>query len=63
MTDFNKKSAEDLTKLVSEKKEELRALRFDRAGAAKKNVKASLLARKEVARALTALNARKAVNA
>ncbi len=59
MTDFNKKSAEDLTKLVSEKREEIRSLRFSTAGTAKKNVKASFLARKEVARALTEINARK----
>ena len=63
MTDFNKKSAEDLTKIVGEKKEELRTLRFNLAGAANKNTKAALLARKEVARALTALNARKSANA
>lgn len=59
MNDFNKKSAPDLIKLVSEKKEEGRVLRFALAGSAKKNVKAALLARKEVARALTELNARK----
>ncbi len=58
MTDFNKKSAEDLTKIVGEKREELRALRFNLAGTANKNVKASLLARKDVARALTEINAR-----
>ncbi len=58
MTDFNKKSAEDLTKLVSEKREEIRSLRFSTAGTTKKNVKAVFLARKEVARALTLINAR-----
>ncbi len=59
MTDFNKKSTEDLTKLVSEKREEIRSLRFAAAGSAKKNVKVAFLARKEVARALTSINARK----
>ena len=59
MTDFNKKNTEDLIKLISEKKEEIRSLRFATAGTVKKNVKSSFLARKEVARALTSLNARK----
>lgn len=59
MTDFNKKSADDLTKLVGEKREEIRSIRFALAGAAKKNVKATFLARKEIARALTEINARK----
>lgn len=59
MTDFNKKSTDDLTKLVSEKREEIRSLRFSAAGTVKKNVKATFLARKEVARALTLINARK----
>lgn len=59
MTDINKKSAEDLMKTLSEKREEIRAFNFDLAGSAKKNVKAASLARKEVARTLTEINARK----
>ncbi len=63
MTEIKKKSAEDLMKALDEKREEIRAFRFDLAGSAKKNVKVSLLARKEIARILTELNARKNVTA
>ncbi|MHB1117998.1 MAG: 50S ribosomal protein L29 [Minisyncoccota bacterium] len=63
MTDMSKKSFEDLTKAVEEKRKELRTIRFDRAGGAKKNTKASMLTRKEIARTLTELNARKGVSA
>jgi ribosomal protein L29 len=59
MTDISKKSTEDLVKTTLEKREELRALRFDLAGSAKKNSKASMLARKEIARTMTEINARK----
>lgn len=58
MKEIKKKSAEDLVKLLSEKREEVRAFRFDIAGSAKKNVKASMLARKEIARILTEKNQR-----
>ncbi|MGB2580210.1 MAG: 50S ribosomal protein L29 [Minisyncoccia bacterium] len=53
MKEIKKKSATDLVKLLNEKREELRAFRFDIAGSAKKNVKAPLLARREIARILT----------
>ena len=59
MTDISKKSNEDLVKTIDEKKEELRAFRFDLAGSAKKNSKAPMLARKEIARTMTEINARK----
>ncbi|MDD5152615.1 MAG: 50S ribosomal protein L29 [Candidatus Pacebacteria bacterium] len=59
MTDFKKKSKEELMKAFDEKKEELRAFRFDLAGSAKKNVKAPRLARRDVARIMTELNANK----
>lgn len=59
MSELIKKSNEDLTKLVWEKREELRSFRFDLAGTAKKNAKHAFLAKKEVARALTEINARK----
>jgi len=59
MTDFKKKTKEELTKAFNEKKEELRAFRFDVAGSAKKNVKAPRLARRDVARILTEINASK----
>lgn len=58
MKEIKKKSAEDLVKLLNEKREEVRAFRFDIAGSAKKNVKASMLARKEIARILTEKNQR-----
>jgi ribosomal protein L29 len=53
-------SAEDLTKLVATKREELRSLRFSVAGSKNRNVKLGKTLKKEVARALTELNARKA---
>lgn len=58
MSELKKKSNEDLTKLVGQKREELRAFRFDLAGTAKKNAKQVFLAKKEIARALTEINAR-----
>jgi len=53
MKDIKKKSGEDLVKFLADKREEVRAFRFDLAGSAKKNVKAPKLARKAIARALT----------
>ncbi len=63
MTDIKKKSVEDLAKLLIEKKEEVRAFRFDVAGSAKKNVKSAMIAKKDIARILTEINARKAQTA
>jgi len=60
MTEYKKKNAEDLTKLLNEKREVVRAFRFDVSGSGKKNVKVSGLARKEVARILTEIASRKA---
>lgn len=60
MTEIKKKSSEELAKLLDEKKEEVRSFRFGVAGAAKKNVKAPLLARKEIARILTEQSSRRA---
>jgi ribosomal protein L29 len=48
-----------LEKVVAEKRDALRALRFSVAGSKNKNVKAARELRKEIARALTALNAAK----
>lgn len=50
---------EDLNKLTHDKREELRRLRFSVAGSKNRNVKLARVLRKEVARALTELNARK----
>lgn len=52
-------SVEDLNRLVAQKREELRALRFSVAGSKNRNVKLGKTLRKEVARALTEVNARK----
>lgn len=56
--DYKDRSKEELTKIANDKREELRALRFGAAGSKNKNVKAARVMRKEVARALTALNAK-----
>ncbi len=62
MNDFKKKSVEDLAKLLTEKKEEVRVFRFDVAGSAKKNVKSAMIAKKDIARILTEINSRKTQN-
>ena len=59
MTDIKKKSVEDLTKLLIEKREAVRVFRFDVAGSAKKNAKEVQIAKKDIARALTELRSRK----
>lgn len=59
MTDFNKKSVEELIKFINEKSEGLRSDRFKIAGSAKKGMMPIRFVRKEIARALTSLNARK----
>jgi ribosomal protein L29 len=51
-------SIEDLRKLVEEKREELRRLRFAVAGSKNRNVKQAATLRKQIARALTELNKR-----
>lgn len=53
MEELKKKSIEDLTKLLDEKRELVRANRFDRSGSAKKDVKSVSVAKKEIARILT----------
>ena len=53
---YNDRSKDELAKIVSDKREELRALRFNVAGSKTRNVKAARNLRKEVARALTAAN-------
>jgi ribosomal protein L29 len=57
-TTLNKHSVEDLNKLVAEKREELRALRFAVAGSKNRNVKLASTLRKTIARALTELKKR-----
>lgn len=54
------KNAKDLEKLLNEKREELRTVRFGSAGSKDRNVKRSLATRKDIARILTILNSGKA---
>lgn len=58
MKDIKKTATEDLAKLLNEKREIVRASRFDLAGASKKNTKATGLVRKDIARILTEQNLR-----
>lgn len=54
-TDLKSHTPADLTKLVADKREELRALRFNVAGSKNRDVKLASKLRKEIARALTQL--------
>ena len=58
-TDLTKHSKDELTKLAQDKREALRALRFNVAGSKNRDVKAARKLRKEVARALTQANKNK----
>lgn len=60
MADMKGKGAGEIVKLVSEKREELRAIRFGTAGSRDRNVKKSKGIRKDIARALTELNSKNA---
>ena len=63
MKELKQKTVEDLAKLLDEKREFVRSARFDRSGSSKKEVKGVSLAKKEIARLLTEMNARtKALN-
>ncbi len=53
------KTPADLTRLIAEKREALRVFRFGSAGAKAKNVKEGRTIRKDIARMLTAMNAKK----
>ncbi|HYD93139.1 MAG TPA: 50S ribosomal protein L29 [Candidatus Paceibacterota bacterium] len=54
-TSLNEKSKAELTKLLAEKREELRKLRFEAAGARVKDTNAPSKVRKDIARIMTAL--------
>lgn len=54
--EYQGKTTEELTRLVNEKREALRAFRFAMAGSKKKNVKEGKALRKEIARMLTEIN-------
>lgn len=55
--DIKNKTAEELKKLLSEKRLELKNFRFGTSGSKTKNVKEGANLRKDIARILTALNA------
>ena len=57
--EVQKKDDKALTEFVSEKREALRAFRFSNTGSATRNVKAARADKKEIARALTELTARR----
>jgi len=57
--DIQKKNDVDLVSFVKEQRETLRKARFGAAGAGNSDVKAVRTAKKDVARSLTELNARK----
>lgn len=58
MKDIQKKSDKDLKKFVSEKREELRILRFNASGSGMRDVKSIHNVKHEIAQALTEANAR-----
>ncbi len=60
-TTFKDKSVEELTKMLKEKREELRTLRFAAAGSRAKDSNAPAKARQEIARVLTELAVRSKV--
>lgn len=55
--DIQSKTPADLSKLLTEKREELRVFRFGGAGAKTKNVKAGSVIKKDIARIMTVINA------
>jgi len=59
MKDIREKTDTDLQTFVKDKREALRALRFSASGSGMRDVKAFRNIKREVARGLTELNARK----
>ncbi len=57
--EIQKKSDKELASHVAEKRQEVRKFRFDTAGAGTRDVRAVRNAKKEIARSLTELDARK----
>ena len=58
--DIKNKTSEELTGLLSEKRQSLRTFRFDVSGSKARNVKQGRNTRKEIARILTEVNSRSA---
>lgn len=63
MKELKEKNESELTKLIAEKREELRKLRFGVAGSAMRNVHAGKNLRREIAQVLTELTRRNAKSA
>ncbi len=59
MSEFKMKKTEDLHKLLEEKREALRMFRFGLSGSKVKNLKEGMNLKKEIARSMTELRARK----
>lgn len=59
MADITKHTLEDLHKEITEKREALRAFRFGSAGSRTRNTREGRNLRKDIARRLTEMNARK----
>lgn len=59
MKDLKKKTVKDLEKMLAERREDARKFRFDISGSKIKDVREGNNARKDVARLLTELNARR----
>lgn len=62
MTEIKKKTDKDLEKMVAEKREELRKIRFESAGSGMRNTQAIQNLKREIARILTELNNRARTN-
>jgi ribosomal protein L29 len=58
MKDIADKTHSDLNKMLADKREALRIFRFGAAGAKTKNVKEGRAIRKDIARIMTAMNAK-----
>ncbi len=58
--EISNKTPADLAKMLSEKREAIRVFRFGAAGAKTKNVREGRAIRKDIARIMTAKNAKKA---
>lgn len=58
MSEFSKHDVSELKKLLADKRESLRAFRFEGAGSRSRNTRAGRGLRKEIARVLTELRSR-----
>ena len=56
---FEKETPDSLKKMIADKREALRVFRFEGAGSRRRNVREARMLRKEIARAMTELSARR----